>query len=88
MVIYNVRTYFFKLLDVSSFNIILYFYQRTRKDKIDWQCSTRPKIDPCRATVMQKGDVFKAGPSTHNHAGAPGIDVAVKIKSQVHILVK
>ena len=32
-----------------------------------WQCTVRPKVDPCKASVTEKDGTFKAGKSSHNH---------------------
>ena len=35
-----------------------YTLHRRRGLVTDWQCSIRPKVNPCRATVRQRGDQF------------------------------
>ncbi|XP_033753025.1 uncharacterized protein LOC117336522 [Pecten maximus] len=56
---------------------------RTRKDKVNWQCTDRGKIDPCRASVVLQGDTFTPGQTAHNHAPKPGISIAVEIQAKI-----
>ena len=32
-----------------------------------WQCTVRPKVGPCKASVTEKDGKFTAGKSSHNH---------------------
>lgn len=42
----------------------------------------RPKLDRCRATVIQRGDNFEPGIHNHNHAGKPGIETLSTIQRE------
>lgn len=48
-----------------------------------WQCSVRPKLNHCRATVVQRGDVFQHGHHAHNHYAKVGAAAAGKIAALV-----
>ena len=41
-----------------------------------WQCTVRPKLNRCRATVVQQGDLFRQGTHTHNHLPKTGAAIA------------
>lgn len=57
-----------------------YNVKRRRVNATDWQCSVRPKGNPCRATVKQNNnDIFERNTCSHNHAGEPGAITAAKI---------
>ena len=45
-----------KLKDSQGYS---YTLQGRRGLVTDWQCSIRPKVNPCRATVGQRGDQFQ-----------------------------
>ena len=45
-----------KMIDSQGYS---YTLQRRRGLVTDWQCSIRPKVNPCRATVRQRGDQFQ-----------------------------
>ena len=60
-----------------------YSIQRQRGVVIDWQCSVRPKVNPCRATVRQRGDQFQRGNHVHNHQAQVGALMSAKITSHV-----
>ena len=32
-----------------------------------WQCTVRPKGNPCKASVVERNSLFLAGKSNHNH---------------------
>ena len=69
-----------KLIDNQGY---CYSIQRQRGDVTDWQCSVRPKVNPCRATVRQHGDKFQCGSHVHNHQAQVGALVSAKITSHV-----
>jgi len=48
-----------------------------------WQCTVRPKENQCKATVIERDDVFTAGQAAHNHFQPVGTYTAVKIISTV-----
>ena len=45
----------------------------------DWQCSIRPKVNPYRATVRQRGDQFQYGNHVHDYQAQVGALTAAKI---------
>ena len=58
--------------------------QRQRGEVTDWQCTVRPKMNPCRATVRQRGrGDFEPGKNLHNHQAQVGASTAAKITAQV-----
>ena len=48
-----------------------------------WQCTMRPKGNPCKASVTERDGIFQAGKSAHNHAVEMGAVTAAKIISTV-----
>ena len=71
-----------KLIDSQGYSYIL---QRRRGLVTDWQCSIRPKVNPCRATVRQRGDQFQCGNHVHNHQAQVGVLTAAKITALVKV---
>ena len=69
-----------KLIDNQGY---CYSIQRQRGIVTDWQCSVRPKVNPCRATVRQRGDQFQCGNHVHNHQAQVGALMSAKITSHV-----
>ena len=69
-----------KLIDNQGY---CYSIQSQRGVVTDWQCSVRPKINPCRATVRQRGDQFQRGNRVHNHQAQVGALTSAKITSHV-----
>ena len=67
-----------KLIESQRYS---YTLQRRRGLVTEWQCSIRPKVNPCRATVRQRGDQFQCGNHVHNHQAQVGALTAAKIKS-------
>lgn len=69
-----------KLIDNRgySFNV-----QRRRGAVTDWQCTVRPKLNPCRATVRQCGSDFQPGLHIHNHPAQVGAVLAAKVTASV-----
>lgn len=49
-------------------------------------CSVRPKMDRCRATIIQKGNNFLPGHQFHNHPAKPGSHIAAVITRDVSLL--
>ncbi|XP_061191678.1 E3 ubiquitin-protein ligase RNF12-B-like isoform X2 [Saccostrea echinata] len=54
-----------------------------RGERTYWWCSVRPKVDRCRATITQKGDLFQPGAADHNHAPKPSLRTAAIVKRDV-----
>ena len=48
-----------------------------------WQCTVRPKDNPCKASVTQRDGRFQAGKNAHNHVAEVGAVKAKKIVSKV-----
>ena len=48
-----------------------------------WQCTVRPKGNPCKASVTERDGVFRPGQQSHNHTVEMGAATAAKIVSQV-----
>lgn len=48
-----------------------------------WQCTMRPKGNPCKASVTERDGTFQAGKSAHNHSVEMGAITALKIISTV-----
>ena len=71
-----------KLIDSQGYS---YTLQRRRGFVTDWQCSIRPKVNPCRATVSQRGDQFQCGNHVHNHHAQVGALTAAKITALVKV---
>ena len=69
-----------KLVDSLGFS---YNVRSKRPYATYWQCTVRPKGNQCKATVIERDDVFTAGQAVHNHSQAVGTYTAVKIISTV-----
>ena len=64
-----------KLIDTQGYT---YNQHRQRGIVTDWQCTVRPKMNPCRATVRQRGrDDFQTGSNLHNHQ--PQVGASTKL---------
>ena len=48
-----------------------------------WQCTVRPKGNPCKASVTERDGVFRPGQQSHNHIVEVGAATAAKIVSKV-----
>ena len=48
-----------------------------------WQCTVRPKENPCRASVTERDGTFQPGKNGHNHPAEVGSAVAAKIVTKV-----
>ena len=73
-----------KLIDSQGYN---YNVKRRRGNATDWQCTVRPKINPCRATVVERNGAYKASANAHNHpadvgAGTGVANIMKKVKSK------
>ena len=70
-----------KLVDSEGY---AYNVKRKRVSATDWQCTVRPKLQPCRATVIERSDgTFQPGEKGHNHPAEVGAATAAKISSNV-----
>lgn len=48
-----------------------------------WQCTVRPKGNPCKASVAGRDGTFQAGKNSHNHSAEVGAATARKIVTTV-----
>ena len=48
-----------------------------------WQCTVRPKGNPCKASVAERDGTFQAGKNSHNHSAEVGAATARKIVTTV-----
>ena len=48
-----------------------------------WQCTVRPKGNPCKASVIQRNGEYQAGKSAHNHPTEAGAFIAAKVVAAV-----
>ena len=69
-----------KLIDNQGY---CYSIQQQKGVVNDWQCSVRPKVNPCWASVWQCGDQFQHGNHIHNHQALVGALMSAKITSHV-----
>lgn len=44
-----------------------------------WQCTVRPKDNPCKASVIERNGAYQAGKSAHNHQVEAGAFTAAKV---------
>ncbi|KAK3719185.1 hypothetical protein QZH41_020418 [Actinostola sp. cb2023] len=66
-----------KLIDNSGFS---YNIKYKGKKSTEWQCTKRPKLNPCRATVKDMYDgTYTIGNISHNHAPETGAAQVAKI---------
>ncbi|XP_055997986.1 uncharacterized protein LOC125647370 [Ostrea edulis] len=70
-----------KLVDKRGFEYTI--KKQKGEDCIYWRCSKRGKDQPCPATVIQRGNNFQEGLRNHVHPAEPGVDLAVKLKTEV-----
>lgn len=69
-----------KLIDSNGYT----YNVKSRTPKATyWQCTIRPKLNRCRATVVQRGDLFHRGNHAHNHCAKAGAGTAEKIATMV-----
>lgn len=48
-----------------------------------WQCSVRPKVNPCKALVIERSGTFQSNSTSHNHQPATGAATAAEIMVEV-----
>ena len=61
-----------------------YNIKRCRANATDWQCTIRPKVNPCRAAVIERSDgSFQLSANAHNHQADPGASVSATITATV-----
>jgi hypothetical protein len=48
-----------------------------------WQCTVRPKGNPCKASVIERNGTYQAGRSVHNHQVEAGAFTAAKVIAAV-----
>ncbi len=66
-----------KLIDSNGYS---YNVKRRRVNATNWQCTVRPKMEPCRATVTQRSDSnFQSGAKAYSHPAEVGAATASKI---------
>ena len=65
-----------KLIDSNGYT---YNVKSQMRKGTYWQCTVRPKLNRCKATVVQRGDVFCQGNYAHNHCAKTGAAAAEKI---------
>lgn len=69
-----------KLFDSNGYSYNI----KTESAKVTyWQCTVRPKLNRCKASVVQRGDVFQLGHHSHNHHPKVGAATNEKIASMV-----
>ncbi|KAK4309754.1 hypothetical protein Pmani_018630 [Petrolisthes manimaculis] len=69
-----------KLIDSLGYT---YNIKSQRSNVTYWQCTVRPKVKPCKATVIQRSDKFVRGTTSHNHPPSPDSALTTKISSKV-----
>ncbi|KAK4310746.1 hypothetical protein Pmani_017732 [Petrolisthes manimaculis] len=69
-----------KLIDSLGYT---YNIKSQRSNVTYWQCTVRPKVKPCKATVIQRSDKFVRGTTSHNHHPSPDSALTTKISSKV-----
>ena len=69
-----------KLVDSRGYTFNV---KRRRVTATDWQCTSRPASNPCRATVVQHGDTFQPSLRSHNHPAQVGAALAAIVSAKV-----
>ena len=69
-----------KLIDSNGYT---YNIRTHSKAATYWQCSVRPKVNRCKASVVQRGDSFCPGKSGHNHAPKTVLNARTRIAARV-----
>ena len=71
-----------RLVDSLGFTYNLQF---RRSYATYWQCTVRPKENPCRASVTERDGSFQPRKNSHNHPAEVGMNIAAKIVSKVKV---
>ena len=66
-----------ELFPPYSYNI-----EMLRENVTYWQCTIRPKVNPCKASVTQRNDTFEKN-LCHNHQASTGSATVAKMISEV-----
>lgn len=69
-----------KLIDSNGYT---YNIRTHSKAATYWQCSVRPKVNRCKASVVQRGDSFCPGKCGHNHAPKTALNARTRIAARV-----
>lgn len=69
-----------KLMDSIGFT---YNVHSQRSYATYWQCTVRPKGNPCKASVIERDGVYQVGKTVHNHQVEVGAFTAAKIMATV-----
>lgn len=69
-----------KLIDNRGYS---YGIKRRRVNATDWVCTRRPKVNPCKASVIERSGSFHLGSNAHNHAAEVGVKLAATITTKV-----
>lgn len=69
-----------KLVDSRGYTFNV---KRRRVTATDWQCTSRPASNPCRATVVQRGDTFQPSLRSYNHPAQVGAALAAIVSAKV-----
>lgn len=70
-----------KLVDSRGYS---YNIRRRRPNAVDWQCTIRRKVNPCRAALIERDDgSFQIGAHAHNHPADVGAAVSATISAKV-----
>ena len=56
-----------------------YTFKRSLKSGRDWQCTVRPKVNPCGAIIKEREGNFIPGITAHNHPVEKDAVMATKI---------
>ena len=65
-----------KLIDSNGYT---YNIKSRGVNVVYWQCSVRPKENPCKALVMERSGGFQSNSTCHNHQPAAGAATAAEI---------
>ena len=65
-----------KLIDSNGYT---YNIKSRGVNVVYWQCSVRPKVNPCKALVIERGSSFQSNSTSHNHQPAAGAATAAEI---------
>ena len=60
-----------------------YTFNVKRRRATATDCTSRPAGDPCRATVVQRGDSFQPSQRSHNHPAQVGAALAAIVSAKV-----